>query len=99
MEKTGSGGAAAPWKRGGATTPLRKKFQHVDRALKVWFFGRGATICSRKNEKKMCRHTFEKKRCNHTILEEKRGPKKFILLGEEENWQTILEREDWQLRH
>lgn len=37
--KKGSGGVAAP---------LRKKFQHVKRALKVWFSGRGGTICSRK---------------------------------------------------
>ena len=52
-----------------------------------------------KNGKWRCSCTLEKRRCNHTILEEKRGPKKFVLLGEEENWQTILEREDWQLRH
>ena len=93
-EKTGSGCAAAPWRRGGAITPLRKKilacgegfeslvfwerehdwqwkkwemevqshlgeeevqphhwekkFQHVERALKVWVSRRGGTIGSRK---------------------------------------------------
>ena len=52
VEKTGSGGAVAPWRRGGATAPLRKKCQHVDRAFKVWFFKKWSTICSRKMKRK-----------------------------------------------
>ena len=72
--KMGSGDAAAPLRREGAGAPLRKKFQHVERALKVWFFEREGHDLEQKNGKWRCNRTLEKKKCSHTILEQGRGP-------------------------
>ena len=44
--------AAIPGFGGDATTPLGKRGEHVDKALKVWFLGRGGTICSKKTKRK-----------------------------------------------